>query len=427
MGPTPASFNKHFLVNQPVQSFYTGREEQMEILKMAFEQSECNTQKRFIIFGLGGSGKTELALKYAQDHTQKFWGIFWVDGSSRENAVTSYVEIAKVGGVEANLNAAKHWLSSRNVPWLLIIDNINDDEVQVEELIPAGTNGCVLLTTRNPAHKSYGTVGDKYMGLLPMKPHEANELILRAAKEPIPWAAAVVESAESICEALGFLPLALVHAAKAILNELCSWSGYLSFYERSTQRIRHWRLQGSRSRSGSRSKEDDDMMNVFSSYEILYQSLESSQEQKFQDAIQLLQIFSFFHFQNIRLDIFIRATLVPLAEVEELKRQSKDERELERRLGLVIPKSWSTWLWEVLIRGVQYFESPPTLPAVLKNQHRLERADIENEIEDRLRAALSVLVSRSLVMKQDRLESRYSMHPLIHKWVRNRPETSTSQ
>lgn len=426
----PMFLNKHFLVGRSVKSFYTGREKQMAMLKAAFEQTRHPGQKRFVVYGLGGSGKTELALKYAEDHMQNFWGVFLVDGSTRKNASGSYAEIAKIGGVEPNEKAAKTWLATRALPWLLIIDNVDDEEVQLEELLPAGTKGCILVTSRNPAHKSYGTVGERYLELLPMEKEEANELILKAAEEPSPWTKAVKDSASLICQALGFLPLALVHAGKAIMLGLCSWSAYLTFYDHQTQRIRRERLHRrdrSLSRNSRRCKEDDDSMNVFSSYEILYQSLEASQKQSFQDAVELLQVFSYHHFQNIRLDVFINAATNPLKEAKEREKEAKEDEELARKLAMLRRRTWSRWLGELAFRLLQYLDTPPALPDALKNPYGLSGNSFEEEVHLRLRTALVVLVSRSLIMKQDRLEDRYSMHPLVHKWVRERPKMSTSQ
>lgn len=67
-----------------------------------------------------------------------FWGIFWIDGSSYENAKHSYAEIGKVGGVESNENAAKNWLSSIQQPWLLLIDNADDPDIDVTQFFPGG-------------------------------------------------------------------------------------------------------------------------------------------------------------------------------------------------------------------------------------------------------------------------------------------------
>jgi tetratricopeptide (TPR) repeat protein len=426
----PVSLNRHYIVGQSAKSFYTGRERQMVTLKTAFEDSRYAGQKKFVIYGLGGSGKTELALKYAEENMQNYWGVFFVDGSSRKNASASYSEIAKVGGVEPNEKAAKNWLTTRALPWLLIVDNADDDEIRLEELLPAGTRGCVLVTSRNPAHKSYGTVGERYLELLPMEVEEANELILRAADEPSPWTKAVKDPASVICQALGFLPLALVHAGKAILLGVCSWHEYLGHYERQVREIRRersHRRDRSLSRSQQISEEDKRNQNVFGSYEILYHSLSSSQEQRFQDAVELLHVFSYLHFQNIRLDILINAGTNPLKEAKQREKETRENMEIQKRIARPKRKTWSKWFREQAIRLAQYLATNPPLPDILKNLDGLGESSFEDEIHVRLGMALSVLVSRSLITKQDRLERRYCMHPLVHKWVRERPEMSASQ
>jgi tetratricopeptide (TPR) repeat protein len=431
----PQTLNRHFLLPRSAKKYYTGRNKELSKLKSAFSQNSSPTQKSFVIFGLGGSGKTEFAIKFAEDTRQDYWGVFFVDGSSPENAFASYVEIAKLGGVEPNENAAKNWLTTRALPWLLIVDNVDADEAQLEKLLPAGSKGSILITSRNPAHRSYGTTGEGFLELLSMDKQEANQLILNAANEPIPWTKAVVDAAGNICKALGFLPLALVGAATAILSGVCGWGDYLGYYERETERIRRGRLRSS-SQSSSRSSSSGSQldhekhgrdMNISSTYEILYHSLETSNEQSFQDAIELLQVISYFHFQNIRLDAFIFAATNTLKEAEGLNKQAKEEEELRRRLSLANRRSWSGWVTELALRYVRHFDTPPALPSALKNPYKLTVAKLEEEVRDRTRAALAVLVSRSLVNTMDRLEGRYSMHPLIHQWVRERPELSTAQ
>jgi tetratricopeptide (TPR) repeat protein len=401
----------------------------MAKLNAAFERTNFS-QRRFVIYGLGGSGKTELALKYAEEHQDKFWGVFFVDGSSRKNASGSYAEIATIGGVEPNERSAKNWLMTRDLPWLLILDNVDDDEVSLDDLLPAGTKGCILITSRNPSHKNYGNVGNRFLELQIMEKEEANELILKAAEAPSPWPISVKESASTICQALGYLPLALVHAAKAILLGLCSWGGYLTYYERQTQRIRRERFRR-RSKSPSQKrtgfKEDSDNMNIFSSYEILHQSLEASSEERFQDAAELLHVFSYLHFQNIRLDFLLSAAINPFKEADQREKEAREEASLQKKLLKPKPKSWSIWLRELTLVLKGYLDTPPPLPAALKNPEKLPQSVFEDEVHVRLSEALAVLIKRSLVMKQDRVESRYSMHPLVHQWVRERPDTGISQ
>ena len=401
----------------------------MAKLNAAFDMPNFS-QKRFVIYGLSGCGKTELALKYAEEHQDKFWGVFFVDGSSRKNASGSYAEIATIGGVEPNERAAKNWLMTRDLSWLLILDNVDDDEVSLDDLLPAGTKGCILITSRNPSHKNYGNVGNRFLELHIMEKEEANELILKAAEAPSPWTMSVKESASTICQALGYLPLALVHAAKAILLGLCSWGGYLTYYERHTQRIRRERFRR-RSKSPSKNrtsfKEDSDNMNVFSSYEILHQSLEASSEERFQDAAELLHVFSYLHFQNIRLDFLLSAAINPFQEADQRQTEAREDASLQKKLLKPKPKSWTIWLRELALVLKSYLDTPPPLPAALKNPENLPQNVFEDEVHVRLSEALAVLIRRSLVMRQDGVESRYSMHPLVHQWVRERPDTGISR
>ncbi|SPO05307.1 uncharacterized protein DNG_07994 [Cephalotrichum gorgonifer] len=432
-----SSINQHFRVPRSANRIYTGRRQQLQIIENAFPTSYSPTQRRFVIQGAPGSGKTELALKYAEEYMTYYWGVFWVDASTRANATHSYTELAKIGGVEPNEHLAKHWLSSSAYPWLLIIDNADDDEVILEELFPPGHRGCVLITTRNPAHVNCGTAGQKYLELGQMEGDDARDLLLRAANEPQPWTTKAVELAMAICRHLHFLPLALVHAGMAIGKNLCSLADYIPFFEGHAKRIRRERNRR-RDRSTSREKrrmaEDEESMSIFGSFEILYQSLAGAavENESFGDALQILQVFSYMHFQNIRLDTLIHATTSPLLEAIDVEEQKQEMDELVQRLGIVIRRSWRAWVRDVLRSVSARLATPPVLPDALKNPENLDVDELKSEVKDRLRGALVILVSRSLVMKVARGDDldgtdRYHMHPLVHKWVRERPQVSAAQ
>ena len=423
--PTP---NQHFVIPRQVRTYYTGREAQLGKLEAAFRDPTLPTQQVFVIYGLSGSGKTELAFRFAEEHRHKFWGVFYVDGTSEKHAATSYVTIATLGGVAPNEKAAKNWLVTRALPWLLIIDNVDEEKIKIHELLPQGAKGCCIITTRNPAHITHGNVGDRYLELLPMEPEEAETLIIKAAEEPKPWPTLVVDSARAICHALGFLPLALDQAAKAIRYGICEWAEYLVYFDRQIRRIRRNLHGRARSRSMEREqvREDKHSINVFSTYEILYESLESSPKERYQDAVELLHVFSYFHFQNIRLDILINSATNPLKEEEQ---QRQDERQMKKTLEKLEKPPRTPWT--MFFRELRAFvrtklATPMPLPGLLRNRDRLGLSALEDEVQVRLRQALGVLIERSLVMRQDRATGQYSMHRLVHKWVRERPEMSTS-
>jgi GTPase SAR1 family protein len=54
---------------------FTGREEDLQCLTTAFalgQPSQRHQQRRFVPFGLGGSGKTQICLKYVQDQRERY-------------------------------------------------------------------------------------------------------------------------------------------------------------------------------------------------------------------------------------------------------------------------------------------------------------------------------------------------------------------
>ncbi|KXG49652.1 Tetratricopeptide-like helical [Penicillium griseofulvum] len=410
---------RHFEMPQTVSSYYTGRQKQLDELKSTLDLVNSGEpqshQKRFVIYGLGGSGKTQFCCKFAQDNREHFWGVFWIDGSSYENAKHSFAGIAKVGGIEPNEKAAKNWLSSLQQPWLLLIDNADDPEVDVIRYFPGGERGVVLITTRNPANKGYGTDGSRFFHFDKLETEEASDLLLSAAAFPRPWGAQTRSYANRAAQILGCLPLALIHAGKAILENLCSLSDYPEYYERTWNKIRRSRI-----RSPFHGHEDKYALNmsVYSSYEMIYLGLESKANDQARDALELLKTFSFFYWENIEFDLLVNAASNP-------RREREDARAKQRMAKTVVvhprPKTWAKTFYDWAASVIEPLTRPSIiLPAVLRDE------DDDPFDEDRLRSALSLLVRLGMLTLHDDNNS-YWMHPLVHTWVRQRPETSTAE
>ncbi|KAL9600723.1 MAG: hypothetical protein Q9219_002964 [cf. Caloplaca sp. 3 TL-2023] len=398
--------NKYFMIPQSVSSIYTGRKHNLLGLKTFFDspmQSEDSAiQKRFVVYGLGGSGKTQFSCKFAQENRQSFWGIFWIDASSKESIAHSYNRISRIGGVELNVAAAKHWLSTLEYPWMLVIDSADDPKLSIEEYFPEGERGHILVTTRNPSLRLYGTVGPGSYHFEKMDNKEANDLLLKAAGMPIPSDPDSMELASIIAKTLGYLPLALIHAGKAILDGVCTLSNYLSHYERNWSKV-------SCLLSKEKEGRDESNWNVYSSYEVIYQSLESSPSEESRDAIDVLRVFSFMHCEGIKMGFFTKAAKTPSLEQEQSLESSKKSS----------PRSWSEalskWTTQILLKFLGDF-GDAALPAVLRAQNNDGSYD-----EIRLRLALKQLNQMSLVSwNHGSGEGTLSMHPLVHEWVRKR-------
>lgn len=66
-------FNKHFLVPQHVSRDFRGRETALEGLMKAFQAASTSQEtRRFVIYGIGGSGKTQFCCKFARDNQEKY-------------------------------------------------------------------------------------------------------------------------------------------------------------------------------------------------------------------------------------------------------------------------------------------------------------------------------------------------------------------
>jgi hypothetical protein len=134
--------------------YFFGREQYLEGLRDMLAASSQPAALK----GLGGIGKTQSALKYADLYQDEYSAGFWAVADSHESLVSGFAEFARpldlpekddreIGKAAA---AAKRWFESKNESqgsWLLILDNVEDWEV-VREWIPRTKTGHVLITTR---------------------------------------------------------------------------------------------------------------------------------------------------------------------------------------------------------------------------------------------------------------------------------------
>lgn len=69
----PLSSNQHFDIRQAVSDFYTGRETLLDELRenIVPPPGVLRGQRRFVIYGMGGSGKTQFCCKFAADTRER--------------------------------------------------------------------------------------------------------------------------------------------------------------------------------------------------------------------------------------------------------------------------------------------------------------------------------------------------------------------
>lgn len=351
-----------------------------------------------------------------------YWGIFWIDASSDKLAKQTFQRIGKIGGKEPNVSAAKSWLTNLKTHWLLIIDNADDPQVKIANYFPEGERGHVLVTTRIPAQRQCGTAGQRFYRFEGLQETDANTLLLKTADKPVPGNSLTQKLASSIAKALGFLPLALIQAGRAIFNNLCTLEDYLIYHRRERQTL----LPEARFCSFRRGDSDTVYLNVYSSFEINLQGLKNKVplESKegataAKDAIELLQMFSLFHSKNIRFEFLTNAMTNPKKEREEQLDEQKRLVAIETSTKV---RSWASILRDMVTAAQVYITTDRTPPVLPESFRDIEGAESEKEF--RLREALNELNQLSLITYNDDNDN-YSIHPLVHTWVRERPDFVT--
>ena len=220
--------------------FFTGREAILEQLHDHFSRAATAalTQPPAIT-GLGGIGKTQIAIEYVYRHSEEYQYVLWVNATEPVTLTEGFVQIARVLQLpikeeqDQNLvvEAVKQWLANHG-GWLLILDNADDLNLASEFLPPVG-KGHILLTTRDAATGSLANFEvDK------MEKRESMELLLRRAKiltahAPLSQASEADQTtASTIVEEMDGLPLAIDQAGAYIEETHCSLSAYLKAYQK---------------------------------------------------------------------------------------------------------------------------------------------------------------------------------------------------
>jgi tetratricopeptide (TPR) repeat protein len=138
--------------------FFVGRETELAQLHQHLQAGQTTALSRpQVISGLGGIGKTQIAVEYAYRHLQDYQAVLWTLADTLESLISGYVTIAGLLNLpEKNeqdqvlvVKAVQRWLMT-HTRWLLIFDNA-DDLTMVLEFFPPVGRGHILLTARAQA------------------------------------------------------------------------------------------------------------------------------------------------------------------------------------------------------------------------------------------------------------------------------------
>jgi tetratricopeptide (TPR) repeat protein len=219
--PAPARWN----VPQARNPNFTGREEMLAELRAALTSGRAAALTQ-AIHGLGGVGKTQLAIEYAYRYRAEYPLVWWVRAEEPAALAGDYAAMAAALDLpqkEAReqavvIEAVRRWLEA-NTGWLLVFDNAGEPP-DIRDYLPRSAGGHVIITSRNPA---WGAVA-RPLGVQVFERPTSVEFLLKRTGQ------ADREAAGKLAEALGDLPLALEQAAAYIDETGESVSGYLRMF-----------------------------------------------------------------------------------------------------------------------------------------------------------------------------------------------------
>ncbi|MFC1855275.1 tetratricopeptide repeat protein [Thermodesulfobacteriota bacterium] len=229
------SFGTLFVNVSPYnQNLFTGRKKILEKLhknlkpggKAALTQPQA-------ISGLGGIGKTQIAIRYTHEYRKDYsGGIMWITADTEDNILSGFAKIARELGipekadVKATAAEVTHRLHERS-RWLLIFDNV-DDPAMVKQYMPNPLTGAVLVTSRKEDLSKFDITKPIKVGI--MSSTEAEGFLKkRTGREKLK---SDEEAAlKKIAKELGYFPLALEQAGGFIYSKKRSFKEFLSEYK----------------------------------------------------------------------------------------------------------------------------------------------------------------------------------------------------
>ncbi len=206
---------------------FSGRDTELATLKTALVSSNIAAVTQAIA-GLGGVGKTQLAVEYVYREAANFALVWWVRAELETSLRRDLEQLAlKLGLVEQQsdpqlaIDAALDFLQSKAGRWLLIFDNANNP-TEVQGYLPKGGRGQILITSRWQDWRGYAQPQPVQV----WEKDQAVEFLLKRTGRND------AEGAAQLADRLGYLPLALEHAGAYLSqNQILTFADYLVEFE----------------------------------------------------------------------------------------------------------------------------------------------------------------------------------------------------
>jgi tetratricopeptide (TPR) repeat protein len=308
-GKPPKSRHYHVPNGRLVREF-VGRNATLQKIKAAFSAKRGRGSHIVCLRGLGGQGKTQIALEYCrQAREEGMDAIFWVDATSLDTVTNSFRAIAdhiKGRGELVGENEVIDYILERfrawPDPWLMVFDNYDDPKSfdNIRDFLPEGEFGCLLLTSRHTVSDSLVSDLDSAIELEGLSEEDALDLLWKTSRlTQAKQTETAIDEAKRIVDRLAYHPLAVTQAGSYIGQQKLRLDQFMGHYDAKKERIlKHTPQLSQYRRKLNSSAEKETSLNVFTTWELSFQQLLDTANCGKEKA-DLLTLFTFFDHDDI--------------------------------------------------------------------------------------------------------------------------------
>ncbi|KFY28614.1 hypothetical protein V493_02842 [Pseudogymnoascus sp. VKM F-4281 (FW-2241)] len=292
---------QHFNVLLPRTQNFVGRSRELAQLTEALEDGN-----KVVIAGLGGIGKSHVALEYCYRYREKYPTsyVWWIDAVSSARIVKAYSDIAEtlhlpISSKENLMKDVRNWFSQpENGQWLFVFDNANEPEAIFQHTIDGQTGsmldylpynylgGQIIITSTTKEAADVVSAELIEVNVLPSL--DARSLLRNYL--PQPPDKSTPEDLDMLADTLSCIPLALTQASKYLRQVGKTVKEYLIMLSNASQKA----LLLSRNR-GSRHLVHKNQHTIFKVLGLSYRTLEHKNKLGF----EILNIACWLHRVNI--------------------------------------------------------------------------------------------------------------------------------
>ncbi|KAK4151189.1 hypothetical protein C8A00DRAFT_45555 [Chaetomidium leptoderma] len=441
-----------------ISRFFTGRDDILDKLDACFSVRDTRGKPRreFLLYGMGGVGKTQTALKAADDLENRFEYIFHVDGTDALTAKQSYAKICDEYCGDANLgrgttdemkDVALRWIERLSDEWLMVYDNHPDKE-HLQPILPRRSAGNIIYTSRSQGFRVDLPV-ECVCEIKPLAEEDAVNLLLRiAGREHFRSDEEEMKSARELVAKVGYLPLAIESAGTYIREGGFNAFTYL-------QRFRNRELRSTLLSNPNSDGSSPARPGLYTALDLSYDAISALRRRKGHNmegriarcALQALNLLCFYHNEEIPAWMIERAAterlrwgghgIYPLSDLADTETPDMDATRL---LAFKLPEgTWDDTSFFLGVQMLQRFSLVKLSPGrriismhVMVQEwvlNRIENMDklgsVDKNIRGRQALAARIVLIESIRPEGDRLDQMYLrlIAPHVNACLAHKPAT----